>query len=129
MALTPPFSSIKCQATPNVGSSRENPTIIYGSQAPAFIDSILLCNTTDNDFFFDIRSLVERTIDGNPVSITTYVAKKRLLKANESLGVVIGDILNMESGDVLLANSDFSGNFFDSHVSYRPYYELQEENA
>jgi len=116
MALNPPFVIPKLEITPNVGSTPEK---IFGSQQSCFIDSISLCNTTDDDLFFDIKVLGEREENNVLVPKEAYHSKKRLLKANETLELELGTLKMPQSGDLFYANSDFSGNRFDVLVSYR----------
>lgn len=116
MPLSPPFVLPKLEITPDIGSSA---TKIFGSQQSCYIDSISLCNTSDSDLFFDIKIIAERIEDDVPVVKEAYHSRKRLLKSNETLELELGSLKSPESGDLIYANSDFSGNMFDALVSYR----------
>lgn len=116
MPVSQPFVLPKLEITPNVGST---PTKIFGSQHACFIDSVSLCNTTDGDIFFDIKIIGEREENNILVLKEAFHSRKRLLKANETIELELGSIKSPESGDLLFANSDFSGNNFDVLVSYR----------
>lgn len=123
MTLTPPFVIPKLEITANVGSTPEK---IFGSQYTCIIDSISLCNTSQGDLFFDIYILGERMDGDTPIVRQAFYSKQRLLKANETLELELGSLKTPESGDLLYANSDFSGNSFDVLVSYREYREIDQ---
>jgi hypothetical protein len=95
------------------------PIIVCGKTHTSIIDSIFVCNTTDQDIFIDITKLSER----NLVPITTYRKRKFLIPANGSADLITANqedsLLILEAGDLLYANSDFSGNTFDCEVSGR----------
>lgn len=120
MSLSSIFSIPKLEITSNIGST---PIKIFGSQNSCFVDSISLCNTTNNDLYFDLKVLGEREENNTFITKEAYHSKKRLLKANETLELELGSLKMIESGDLFYANSDFSGNFFDVLISYR---ELKE---
>lgn len=87
---------------------------IYGAPVTTIVDSIRLCNTSQNDIFVTIFLLAERDL----VTTTTYFETKFFLAQNSSARITIdSDIL--QDGDILYANSDYSGNKFDTHVSWR----------
>ena len=121
MALTPPFVVPRLEITANIGSTPEK---IFGSQYSCIIDSISLCNTSESDLFFDLYILGERMEEDTPVLKQAFHSRQRLLKANETLELELGSLKTPESGDLLYASSDFSGNRFDMLVSYREYREL-----
>lgn len=96
-------------------------TLIGGAISTSIIDSIYVCNTSDQDIFIDITILAER----NLTPITTYRIKKFFLPKNESAELIspthnqVNSVLILETGDTLFGNSDFSGNTFDCVVSGR----------
>lgn len=96
------------------------PTFVFGSVYDCVIDSIFVCNTTDQDIYIDAYILAER----NLVAENNYIAKKLLLTKNASDDLVKLSSLQMQAGDIFYINSDFSGNTFDCLVSYR---EIREE--
>lgn len=100
------------------------PTIIYGQQITSFIDSVHLCNTTDQDIYVDIKILGEREEDNQFVVKEAYLARKLFIPKFGRIEVM-GMPKTMQSGDLMYANSDFSGNFFDSHISARLLLETQ----
>jgi hypothetical protein len=100
------------------------PAIIYGQQITSFIDSVHLCNTTDQDIYVDIKILGEREEDNVFVTKESYLARRLFIPKFGSIEVM-GKPKTMQSGDLMYANSDFSGNFFDSHISARVLLETQ----
>lgn len=94
------------------------PTIIYGDQVASFIDSVHLCNTTDQDIYVDIKILAEREGDDGFVTKEPHLRRRMFIPKFGSIEVVERP-KTMQSGDLMYANSDFSGNFFDSHISAR----------
>lgn len=101
--------------TPNIDST---PTIIFGKQATCIIDRVLLCNKTDQDIYVDIWVKTERLIDDNFVEQDTFTRKKLFITKFGSVQALEESEV-MESGDLMYANSDFSGNFFDCTISAR----------
>jgi len=111
--LTPPFTNLRTFNTPNIGST---PVFICGSTYAMHVDSISFCNTSDNDLLFDIKEVGENE--------EIYRVYHRLLKANETLDVELSTLEYLMAGNLLYANSDFSGSRFDSKVSCREQVEL-----
>ena len=100
--------------TPTIGIE-STPTLIFGSEHNSVIDSIILCNTSQNDIYVDIYSLTER----NLIAKNNYVFKKIFLPINGYFQFGKDSSLQMEAGDLFYANSDFSSNTFDCLVSHR----------
>lgn len=94
------------------------PAIIYGQQVTSWIDSVHLCNTTDQDIYIDIKILAEREEDEGFVTKEPYLARRLFIPKFGRIEVTEMP-KTMQSGDLMYANSDFSGNFFDSHISAR----------
>lgn len=107
--LMNPFSSI--------GST---PQMIVGSQYPCVVDSILACNTTDQDIYIDLTILTERSL----VAQNNQIVKRLLLTKYKTEELLSLAPLGLQDGDLLYVNSDFSSNRFDCLVSYR---EIREE--
>lgn len=92
------------------------PALVFGSDNNCIIDSIFVCNTTEQEIFIDITILSERIID-EPV--TTYFVKNYLLQKSASAELVKESVINLQAGDLMYAKSDFSNNTFDCMISYR----------
>jgi len=95
------------------------PLIVCGKEKTSIVDSIFVCNTTEQDIFVDVTILGER----DSVATTVYRVKNHLLPKNGSAELIsvnqVDSVLILQAGDLLYANSDFSGNTFDSIVSGR----------
>ena len=115
-------------STPTVAISSTPQSIFgtnyLGSNHACIIDSIFICNTSNQDIFIDIYTLTERLINNVLTAQTTYRFNKVLIVKKMTKELIGGAGFNMEQGDLLFAKSDFSGNRFDSAVSYR---ELREQ--
>lgn len=92
------------------------PSLVFGSDNNCIIDSIFVCNTTEQEIFIDITILSERIID-QPV--TTYFVKNYLVPKSGSAELIKESVLNLQAGDLMYAKSDFANNTFDCMISYR----------
>lgn len=122
MAPSPPFVNRRAFLTEDVGST---PALICGSEHAMDVDSISFCNTSGNDLFFDIKRIGERMRNNVLTPVELYEVFHGLLKANQTLDIELSRAKYLEPGDLLYANSDFSGSRFDSVVSCREYNELE----
>jgi hypothetical protein len=102
------------------GSIGSTPKLIFGSGYPCVIDSISVCNTTSEDIFIDLTVLTER----NLVAKSNQIAKRLLLPKYKTEELLQLASLEVQEGDLLYINSDFSSSKFDCLVSYR---ELRKE--
>lgn len=94
------------------------PLIVFGEQVTCFIDSVHLCNTTDQDIYVDIYLLTEREVDDEFIVKSPFLKRKLFIPNFGSVGIF--DLPpTMQSGDLMYANSDFSGNRFDCVISAR----------
>jgi hypothetical protein len=115
------FVNFKEYRTRNISST---PTIIFVSQYKCRILCIHICNNTKNPLLLDIKVLEE--IDN--VGVNTNFCQKIPISGygkqemvNVSFNTTISQtpsLLQPAAGDILLANSDFVGNKFDSIVVY-----------
>lgn len=121
MSISPPFVNRRAFLTKNVGST---PVLICGSQHAMDVDSISLCNTSENNLFFSIKRVGERTENNVLTPIEVYEIYSNILKSKETLDIELSKVKYLEPGDLLYANSDFSSNRFDVIVSCREYVEL-----
>jgi hypothetical protein len=101
--------------TPTSGIDSTN-TLVFGSPNHCIVDSIFVCNTTDQEIFIDVTVLAERVVD-EPT--TTYIVKNYLLRKSEGVELIKESVINMEAGDLMYAKSDFADNTFDCMVSHR----------
>lgn len=95
-----------------------------GSNHACIIDSIFICNTTNDDIFVYVYTLTERLIDSVLTPITTFKFYKQIIPSFKTIEFLNGAGFNMEQGDLLFAYSDQFNHLFDSTVSYR---ELREQ--
>jgi hypothetical protein len=107
-----PWVSFNLAPTANIDST---PLLVFGSESNSIVDSIFVCNTTDQEIFVDITTLSERNLQ----PITTYIVRNFLLPGYGSAELIKESVINLEAGDIIYANSDFSGNLFDCMISYR----------
>lgn len=114
MAIAPPWVNFKLYTTAQVGST---PTLVFGSQQACIIDEVQITNTIQEKILVDITILRE---DG----INYFFLKQQPINVYGIVNVLKGSVLYLEPGDLLYANSDFSGNLFDCLVSYRQLNEL-----
>lgn len=91
------------------------PTLVFGSTHDCIIDSVFVCNTSDQEIFADLYTLTER----NLVATSNYIARKVTMPKYATEELIKSAVINMPAGDLLYINSDFSGNTFDCLVSYR----------
>lgn len=121
MAIDPtPYPWVKFLLNPTK-SIDSTPLPIFVSPQHCIIDSIFVCNTTDQDIYIDIDVEASRDLEGG-----TYAYKRREFIPQRGKAQFVPSVLHMQTGDVLYANSDFSGNTFDCEVSYR---ELTEQSS
>jgi len=113
-----PFVNFKMQPTLNISST---PELIFGSQYTSILDSIVLANQTDGNIIVSLYILRE-VVQDNATEFT--LANKIILSPKERLDLLDAATLTLEAGDLLYAFSDFSGNLFNSFVSYRELTEL-----
>lgn len=106
------------QPTLNISST---PELIFGSQYTSILDSIVLANQTDGNIIVSLYILRE-VVQGNATECT--VANKIVLSSKSRIDILDSATLTLEAGDLLYAFSDFSGNLFNSFVSYRELTEL-----
>ncbi len=125
LTLTPPSSypwvNFKLYPTSSVDSS---PVLVFGTENAVMIDSLRLTNTSVNPLLADVFILREVGSTGQ----NFYIAKQFSLPAASALELLDGSVLYLESGDTLWGNSDFSGNRFDSLISYRQLLESEKGN-
>jgi hypothetical protein len=107
-----PWVNFKLAVTIGIDST---PVLVFGLQQSAMIDSIRLTNTCGNPLLADVYIL--REVEG--VATSSFIAYRFSLQAASALELLDGSVLYPEAGDTLWANSDFSGNRFDSLISYR----------
>ena len=88
--------------------------IIFGKETASIVDTILVCNTTNQEIFVNMWILAER----NSLPVTGYLCTKTPIAANQSLEI-LHKPKNFQSGDILYAQSDYTGNTFDCFISYR----------
>jgi hypothetical protein len=97
------------------------PLNIFSSPKYCIVDSIFVANTSERDIYIDIT--VTATRDDVEEDYTLF--RKVKLPKNGRMQLM-QSVIHMQSGDIIKASSDFSGNTFDCHVSYR---ELTEQSA
>jgi hypothetical protein len=106
-----PWVNFGLEMTPNIDST---PTLVFGKPNNSIVDTIVLCNTTEQDIFIDIKILGER----DDVPITVYRVNNYLIPKLGS-AQILGESMILQAGDLLYANSDFADNTFDCMISYR----------
>jgi hypothetical protein len=104
--------------TLNIAST---PTLIFGSEHTCILDGLVLANQTDSTIIVSLYILRE-VVQNNATEFS--LANKIILQPNERTDILDAATLTLESGDLLYAYSDFSGNTFNSFVSYRELTEL-----
>jgi hypothetical protein len=105
--------------TVNIDST---PLLIFGEQSTCIIDSIILCNMTDQDIFIDLKFLIDDPDNPEGVFIKNYLIPRfttvdlmaYLRNENSS-----DSIMYPSGGDLIYANSDSSNNRFNCFVFYR----------
>jgi len=107
-----PWVNFKLAVTIGIDST---PVLMFGLQQSAMIDSIRLTNTCGNPLLADVYIL--REVEG--VATSSFIAYRFSLQAASALELLDGSVLYPEAGDTIWGNSDFSGNRFDSLISYR----------
>lgn len=114
-----PFVVFKMWPTANINST---PTLIFGNdQNGCILDGILVSNITDNVIilkFYILREVEEET------ATEFVVANNVVINANDRIDILKDSTLTLEIGDTLYAYSDFSGNLFNTFISYRSLTEL-----
>jgi hypothetical protein len=103
-------------ARPRKVSTRQidsTPQLIYGFDNASFVHSIFICNTTNKEIFVSLNTLEER--GDNVISPQLY--QNQVFAPYETRDLLKGSVLIMQPGDLVYANSSFSGDRFDSHVS------------
>lgn len=113
-----PFVNFKMLPTANINST---PTIIFGNdQYTCVLDGIILASVTNNVILVTLYVAREVTIGTE----TDFILANQIsLNPSERINV-LSDSFTLESGDLLYAYSDFSGNIFNSFISYRELTEL-----
>lgn len=111
---TYPFVVPRMWPVMNIDST---PTIIFGNdQTTCILDSIIISNLTSNQILVSLYIAREITIGtesdfifGNSIPINP----------NDRIDILKGSTITLELGDLLYAYSDFSGNTFNTFISYR----------
>ena len=107
-----PWVNFKLAVTIGIDST---PVLMLGLEQSAMIDSIRLTNTCGSPLLADVYIL--REVEG--VGQTSFISYRFSLQAASALELLDGSVLYPEAGDTIWGNSDFSGNRFDSLISYR----------
>jgi len=118
---------VKFYSTPT-SAINSTPILIYGAPVTSIVDSIIACNTCDQDIFVDVTLLTA----GRDEVTNTYIQKRFLIPQNSSADLAAflmnsnasnptsaNSTLILQNGDILYANSDLSGNTFDTLLSGR----------
>lgn len=116
-----PWVKFFSEPEPSIDST---PTIICSGIQTTIVDSIVACNRSDQDIFVDLFTLMERERNESLTPITNYRQNKFLIPKNGSAELLtpthtdqrVDSLLILQSGDLLYANSDYSGNLFDCLV-------------
>jgi hypothetical protein len=98
------------------------PVMVLGLEQLAMIDSIRITNTCGSPLLADVYLL--REIEG--VAKVSFVAYRFSLQTASALELLEGSVLYPKAGDTFWANSDFSGNTYDSLISYRQLLESEK---
>lgn len=113
-----PFVVFKMWPTVNINST---PTLIFGNdQNSCLLDSLLVSNITDNVII--VKFYILREVEETPIEFV--LANNIVINANDRIDLLKDSTLTLELGDTLYAYSDFSGNLFNTFVSYRSLTEL-----
>ena len=119
MAGVYPFVNFKMAPTGPISST---PLLIFGNdQYTCLLDGILLCNLSDNPI--NVTLSIAREIEVG-VETNFTIVQSLALEAYSQIDVLLNASLTLEPGDLLYANSDFSGNLLNAFVSYRELTEL-----
>lgn len=103
-----PWVNHKLEMTPQIGST---PQVVFAKAVVSILDSIVLCNTTDQEMFVDIYILRP----GDP-PITCYRSNKLLIPKRSSIQVLEKPMI-IEANDLMYAQSDYSNHLFDCMIS------------
>lgn len=106
-----PWVNFDLEPTANIGST---PELIFGKTHTSILDSIVLCNNTDQDIFVDIQLLCERNEIAIPVN-----RYRNVLITKFGTVQLLEESMIMRAGDLMYANSDFQDHRFDSMISFR----------
>jgi hypothetical protein len=105
-----PWVDYRLEITPQIGST---PQLVFGKPVTCILDSIVLCNTTDQEMFIDMYVL--RPGD---TPITVYRVNNLLIPKRSSIQV-IEKPMTVEGNDLFYAKSDYDNNLFDCMISNR----------
>ena len=112
------FVNFKMQPTLNISST---PELVFGSECTAILDGLILASQSDNTMVASLYILREVSKD----KATEFtLANKVVLNPHQQLDILDNATLTLEAGDLLYAYSDFSGNLFNTFISYRELTEL-----
>jgi len=116
---TYPFVNFKMLPTLNIDST---PMLIFGNdQYTCVLDGIFLASVTNNIILITLYVAREVSIGTE----TDFILANQIsLNPNDRCDVLQNTSMILEPGDLLYASSDFSGNIFNSFVSYRELTEL-----
>ena len=108
-----PFVDYKRWPVQDIDST---PTLIFGNdQTNCIIEGLFITNTTNNIINVNVYMLYEDE-DGNPIE--HYLVKSLKINALDSVDFLKGNQIIVKSEDTIFAYSDFSGNLFNTYVSY-----------
>jgi hypothetical protein len=116
---TYPFVNFKMLPTGPISST---PTLIFGNdQHTCLLDGILLSNLTGNTIQVTLILVREIEIGAETEFI---LADQVTINANDRVDILQSTTLTLQPGDLLYAQSEFSGNVFNAFISYRELTEL-----
>lgn len=117
--MTSPFVNWKMLPTANINST---PTLIFGNdQHTCLVDGVILSNLVSNVILVTLSVIREIEVG---VETSFVLASQLSLNPNEKPESLLEMSLTLEPGDLLYANSDYSGNLFNTFVTYREFLEL-----
>lgn len=117
----PPFVGFKMQPTLSIEST---PTVIFQSDVTCLLDSVLLSSQVAVPLIASVWITRE---DAEGGQIACMLAQNVSLNPFERLDLLKDTTLTLEPDDLLYAASDYTGNLFNTFVSYRALYELGKD--
>ena len=93
------------------------PNLIFGNdQSNCIIDGVFITNTTPNVISVNIYILYE---DDEEIPTQHTLGQSISIDAYGCIDLLKGSTITTKAGDTIFAYSDFSGNLFNTCVSYR----------